>query len=485
MTRFSLRNRSLLGAVLLAAAAMGVFAIRARADDQSTAPSLSEKTSDVFNRIAPMWEAKNWDGVINELNALIPTLDPNGYDMALVQYSLAKVLFESDKLTEAAQPLETALGLVDHHSNFIGNGPPLGRDDVNQMVLLLGVIYEQEASDSKDNEAKPELFDKATQYFKRYMQSPGMKLNPEVQYAYASLLFSKASADQKHIDRDALHAAETEIHKGLVMSAKPREEFYELIVAALQFDDNLADAAKYVEILVSKYPQKKQYWTTLWAFYTNLASGEKDETRAKVYYARAINTFERAKALGFLNTPKDNYNLITLYYNAGQFRRATELLDAGLKDGSVAGDIKNWDLLAYSYQQINDYGGAIRSYQAAEERYPDDGDLDVSISQIHSELENNQAAYEDLSRAVGKSHLNRAFEVYRSMAYYAFMLGEDNNDPKMFDAALNTLNTAAKKFPEQAAKDKDWKQLHETAESTIQHLAQVRAAIEAQKSQIR
>jgi tetratricopeptide (TPR) repeat protein len=481
MTRFLfLRDRSLLGAVILAAAAIGVFAIPARADDQPATPTLGEKTSEAFTRIAPLWEAKNWDGVIDELNALIPTLDPNGYDMAFVQFTLAKMLIEKDKLADAAQPLETALRIVDQHPEYVGNGPPLGHDDVNQMSFLLGIVYEQQASDSKDLASKQEFFKKAVVYLKRYMNAPGVKLNPEVQYSYASLLFQSAIADPKHIDLDAMHDAKAQIHKGLIMSAKPREEFYELFVAALQTDNDLAEAAKYTEILVKEYPQKKDYWTTLWAFYTNLAGGEKDEARAKIYYARAINTFERARALGFLNTPKDNYNLITLYYNAGQFRRATELLDAGLKDGSVPDDIKNWNLLAYAYQQINDYGGAIRTYQAAEERYPDDGEIDVNMSQIHSQLENDQAAYDDLSRAVGKPHLERAFEVYRSMAYFAFLLGEDNNDPKMFDAALKALNTAAEKFPEEAAKSKDWKQLHETTEDTIKHLAQVKAAVESQ-----
>jgi len=43
---------------------------------------------------------------------------------------------------------------------------------------------------------------------------------------------------------------------------------------------------------------------------------------------------ERAQELGLMKTPKDNYNLVTMYYNAGQFGKATDLLYSGLKDGS-------------------------------------------------------------------------------------------------------------------------------------------------------
>jgi hypothetical protein len=44
-------------------------------------------------------------------------------------------------------------------------------------------------------------------------------------------------------------------------------------------------------------------------------------TRRKIrrYNIRAINTIERAQALGFMKTPRDNYNLFTLYYNIGQY----------------------------------------------------------------------------------------------------------------------------------------------------------------------
>src|ERR1019366_3549793 len=98
-----------------------------------------------------------------------------------------------------------------------------------------------------------------------------------------------------------------------------------------------------------------QYWQQLEGLYLNLAgTAEKDEAKMKKYYTQAINVVERAQAHGFMTTPKDNYNLVTIYYTVGQFGKATDLLYKGLKNGTIDSDIKNWELLASSYQQINE-----------------------------------------------------------------------------------------------------------------------------------
>jgi tetratricopeptide (TPR) repeat protein len=172
----------------------------------------------------------------------------------------------------------------------------------------------------------------------------------------------------------------------------------------------------------------------LLATYLNLGGGtEKDEQKSRESFARAINTMERAQALGLMQTPKDNYNLVTMYYNAGQFGRATDLLYSGLKSGAIESDLKNWQLLAYSYQQIGRDAQAIAVLKEAGTAFPS-GQIEFQIGQIYSQMDNKTAeAYAYYSKAVAKGGLEKPHSAYMFLAYTAFEL-------EKFDEALAAIN---------------------------------------------
>jgi tetratricopeptide (TPR) repeat protein len=142
---------------------------------------------------------------------------------------------------------------------------------------------------------------------------------------------------------------------------------------------------------------------------------------------------ERAQALGLMQTPKDNYNLVTMYYNAGQFGKATDLLYSGLKSGAIESDLKNWQLLAYSYQQIGRDAQAIAVLKEAGTAFPS-GQIEFQIGQIYSQMDNKTAeAYAYYSKAVAKGGLEKPHSAYMFLAYTAFEL-------EKFDEALAAIN---------------------------------------------
>ena len=96
------------------------------------------------------------------------------------------------------------------------------------------------------------------------------------------------------------------------------------------------------------------------AYLTLAGNNEKDKAKSHAYYARAILSLERAQEHGVLKDPKNNYNLVSMYYSVGQFATATELLSAGLRNNTINSTEQNWRILAYCYHaQINENDKAI------------------------------------------------------------------------------------------------------------------------------
>jgi tetratricopeptide (TPR) repeat protein len=236
------------------------------------------------------------------------------------------------------------------------------------------------------------------------------------------------------VDLKLIKQCQTEIEGSLLNIIHPRETFYVLLLAAYQQEGNFARAAEVFEHLVKLYPTKKEYWVQLLPIYNNLAA-DKDEGRAREYNLRAIITIERAQALGFMRTPRDNYSLVGLYFNAGQFGKATELLYSGLKSGAIENIQANWELLAYSYQQVDKPFQAIEVLKDAAQHFPKSGQLDYQAATIYYSLDKPQEAYRGLVSAVAKGHLDKPFAVYNFQAYVDYELTK-------FDEALVAVNRA-------------------------------------------
>jgi tetratricopeptide (TPR) repeat protein len=209
-------------------------------------------------------------------------------------------------------------------------------------------------------------------------------------------------------------------------------------VAELVERGDYKTAADYFEILVKLKPTNKDFWAQLFQCYNNIASNsEKDPKIQRIYYARAINTVERAQALGIMKAPRDNFNLVSMYYAVGQFGRATDILHAGLKNGSIESNEANWTNLSYFYQQVGDNLTAISSLKEAMTRFPQSSDLDFKIAQIYQDEYNTQETYNWCKSAVEKNHFKayKAANAYQFLAYSAFEL-------QKYDEALVAVDKA-------------------------------------------
>lgn len=386
-----------------------------RAQESERSFQLTERVGNELSKLQPLLDAQNWDGAIRLVNTLLPSAPPNSFDLATLNNILGKLHLQKGDYAGALAPMETALRLSDAYGYLAGR-------ETETLLDFLAKIYYSEGIAAKSPAVQQQYLVKATSYIKRLIDA-SPKPNLDNSLFYATLLYNRGTVNADKPDTELLKQAVVEVEKALLLSPRPRENFYMILIASLQQLNDLKRAAEYYELMVRQYPSNRTYWQQLLALYSSLAQETKDEDLSLSYNLRSILTMERAQALGILNAPRDNFNLIGLYFNIGQFAKATELLYAGLKNGGVESTQKNWELLAYSYQQINRENQAVEALLEASKLFPDAGQLDFQIAQIYYSLDRYNEAYRHFRMAVDKGNLDRPLAVYSFLAYLCYEQG--------------------------------------------------------------
>jgi tetratricopeptide (TPR) repeat protein len=406
--------------------------------------NFSEKTSEAFKNLKPLQEKQDWNGMLALLEAIPVT--PGSYDEAFILDMKAKIYATTNQLSKAIAPWEKAVELSDKFGYF-------SEKQTLETVSLLAQLYGQEGSVSKVPAQQQQYFGKAIQYFKRYLDKTP-KPTPETMMAYASILYYKAAADPNNVDQALLKEARGIVERGLMTSIKPKEGFYQLLLTLQQQQNDLAGSAEILELLLKQSPAKKDYWQLLMASYLQLSekAREKDPRQAREYLVRAIVTCERAQALGHLQTPKDNMNLVSLYLMANQFTKGTELLYNGMKSGKIESEPNNWRVLGRYYLEADQPKQAIKVLQEAAQLFPKSSEIEVQIAQLYMQIESPKEALQHAKAAITKNNFEttKPFSVHYLAAYTAYDLGEIEEAQKAI--------ADAEKFPE-AAKDPQFPKL--------------------------
>lgn len=406
--------------ILSAAALLAVGCATALAQTPPRDYSISEATSDALSTgYKTALDAKDYDRALTVINAQLEKItDKTGYDAAVLNQLKAQTLLQRNQLTQALEPLERALVLSDAKM-------PTFFDErtTQEMVLFLAQLYFQEAATTKDALRAAEYFDRSERYIERWVKV-NTKPNPDALLFYASLIYNRAVQNPDNPDKSRLTRALEVVDQAMRMSIHPKDNLWVLKLVCLQQLDRNEEAVEFLELLVAQKPENRNYWQQLAALY--LGQGRD---------IAAIVTFERAQALGFMNAPKDNFNLVGIHFNIGQYERAAELLDKGLQAGTIDDEEKNWELLAYSYQQLNRDYKAIDVLKQATKHFPDSGQLEYLISQNYYNMEKFADALPHLQTAVRKGGGNRPHQTYLFLAFVAYEL-------KKFDVALEAAELA-------------------------------------------
>jgi tetratricopeptide (TPR) repeat protein len=405
----------------------------------------NEKTSEAFTKLKPLQDKQDWAGMLALLESI--PITPGSYDEALILDMKAKLYAQQNQLSKVIAPWERVVELNDQHHYFSDK-------QILETVAILAQLLGQEGFTAKNPAQKQENFAKAIKYFKRFLDKTP-KPTAEIMMGYASVLYSKAVIDEKNVDQALLKEARSVVEKGLMTSVKPKEGFYQLLLTLQQQQNDMAGSAEVLELLLKSSPTKKDFWQMLYAMYLQLSekAREKDPTLAREYMTRAIVTIERAQALGFLNSPKENMTLVTLYLTGvGQFTKGTELLYNGMKSGKIENEPINWRVLGRFYVEANQNENALKVLDEAAKLFPKNSEIEVQISQIYMQMEKSKEALQHVKSAIAKGNFEttKPFSVHYLAAYIAYDLGD-------IDDAAKSI-ALAEKFPE-ASKDPQFPKL--------------------------
>jgi tetratricopeptide (TPR) repeat protein len=427
--------------------------VAGNAAEEKNPRNLSDKTVEAFTKIRPLNESKNFAGMLALLDGILPSTAPTSYDMAVIQDMRGKLMFSLERYAEAIGPLSTALKLADTNDYF----EPAQK---LTMLQMLATLHYQEGTNVKVPAPQQKTnIEAAIAYLKRWLaETP--KVTPESSMLYASMIYNQAIANPEKPDKELLKQMRKEVERGLLLSIAPKEGFYTLLLAGLQQEQDYVRGAELLEFLVNNFPEKKDYWPTLLSFYLNLMNVnlESNPRVSRINNIRAINTIERGQKLGNLNTPKDNYNLVTLYINAGQFGQATQMLHAGLKNGTIESDVKNWNILGSYYLQADQQDKAISAIEEAIKLFPQSGQLELLLGQIYRDQGKTREAFNHFQSAVKKGNLDKVETAHQLIAYAGYELEE-------YDAALKAI-AAVEQTPE-GKKDTQLPHLKRAIENTV------------------
>jgi len=403
--------------------------------------AVSDSTGEQLAKYKEAADAKNYDGAIAILDAQIAKVAAGSYDLAFLLQIKAQTYMQKGDFPKVIEPLEQAVTLSDSKT------PTYFEDrQVREFVYLLAQLYYQEGTGTKNISVAASYFDKADKAMNRwYKLTP--KPTADALLIHAQILYSWSAQDPEHPNLDLVKRELDLVDQGMHLTSHPKDTFYVLKFVCLQQLNRMNEAAEIMELIVKQKPDSSQYWQQLAAFY--LSTGQE---------TRAILTYERAQSHGFMNAPKDNINLVSVYFNMGQYEKAAELLENGLKSGKIENELKNWELLAFCYQQLERPLKGIEALKTATKAFPTSGQMEFMIAQQYHSLEQPEAALPHAQAAVAKGNLSKPHQTYMFLAYIAFEL-------KKFDIALNAAKKAAE-FPE-GAKDPQTQNMIKAIEETI------------------
>ncbi len=429
-----------------------VFLTAQPSQPASSPPQLTERVAEELSKIQPLAEAENWDAGLAVIQAASVGVTPNSYDDAVLTQMRAQFLLLKGDYRSSIAPLEKTLQLGKTYGYFQPRA-------LLEYTYYLAQLYYQEAGHAEVVARGPDvqrsMIDKALQYVRDFLEEAPSP-TPDHQNFYASILFARAQSDPNNIDMGLLKESYEAAQKGLRMSLTPSNRFYILSLAALQILDRIPESAEVLEQLVKMEPTNGTYWQQLASTYLNMAGTTQNERRAFELQIRAILTIKRAQSHGLMNEQRDNYNLVGIYFNIQQFDKAIEILERGLRDGSIENLQRNWELLASNYQQLKREFKAIETLKEAMTHFPDAGSIEFQIANIYYALNNLPEALNHAQAALRKGNLARDSQVQSFAAYMAFEL-------RQYDLALQ--------FAEEAVKDPE-------ATEAVRLLSHIRSTIE-------
>lgn len=251
--------------------------------------------------------------------------------------------------------------------------------------------------------------------------------------ANAYVLLAQGYYQLKDYDK-ALFNVEKAIDMYKAKDKIPKEQWYNL-ARFLYFDKgDVNNTVAILEEMLVHFP-KKQYWVQL----SHMYGEQKKESEQ-------LSAMDTAYMQNMLDKGQEQITMAYLYLNAEVPYKAAKVMDKGLKDESIEGKSKNYEILGNSWRQAQEIEKAIPAMELASAK-SDAGELYTRLGNVYLDGDQFKKAISSINKGLKRGGVKRpdTARLVLGMAY--FNDKQYSNARKAFTAAAK--DDRSKKYAQQ------------------------------------
>ncbi|MEH6633884.1 MAG: tetratricopeptide repeat protein [Halioglobus sp.] len=224
--------------------------------------------------------------------------------------------------------------------------------------------------------------------------------------ANAYVLLSQGYYQVKDYDK-ALFNVEKAIGMYKEKDKLPKEQWYNLARFLYFEKDNVDKTVDVLEELLTYYP-KKQYWVQISHMY-----GEQKKD------GEQLAAMETAYVQDMLDKGTEQITMAYLYLNADVPYKAARVMDKGLKNKSIEGKSKNWEIAGNGWRQAQEIDKAIPAMETAAE-LSDKGELYSRLGNVYLDGDQFKKAISAINKGLSRGGVKRpdTARLVLGMAYF-------------------------------------------------------------------
>lgn len=222
----------------------------------------------------------------------------------------------------------------------------------------------------------------------------------------------------------ALTNIETAISLYIGKDRIPKEQWYNLARFLYFEKGDVNNTVRVLEELLKHYPDK-QYWVQLSHMY-----GEQKKD------SKQLAAMETAYVQNMLDKGTEQVTIAYLYLNAEVPYKAAKVIDKGIKDKSIEGTSRNYEILGNALRQAQEVDKAIPAMEQAAAK-SEDGELYARLGNIYLDGDRNDEAITAINRGLQRGGVRRpdSARLVLGMAYF---------NTKQYDKAREAFQAAGR-----------------------------------------
>lgn len=335
---------------------------------------LSEKTYKALNQAQELMEKENYQQAKQQLDSLLSTVEKGSYEQAVVLQTLGFLYSSLEQYKKATETFQQALDL---------NALP--EDVTHTLRYNLAQLL-----------IADEQYKKGIPLMESWLAAE--KKPDNTVYVLLASAYYRVNNFSKAADR---------IQIAIKNDKAPQEDWYRLLLSSYLSLKHYKSAISVLELLITRYPDKKMYWDQLAALYMQ---------ENKEFTSLAVRML--AKRLD-LTEPKTLVNLADMYRYLRVPYKAGQLLEQGMEQKVIPSNFENLNKLADSWLAARENQRAVDTLKVM---LPMDnsGDTQLKLGQIYISMEQWGNAIDTLSSALKLLKGKKLGQTYSMLgtAYY-------------------------------------------------------------------